>query len=58
MLVIGGGPAGMEAARVSALRGHDILLYEKDGKLGGLLPLAAMVKGPHPEDLVLLARLP
>ncbi len=51
VLVIGGGPAGMEAARVSALRGHDVTLYEKSHKLGGLLPLAAMVKGFHPEDL-------
>jgi 2,4-dienoyl-CoA reductase (NADPH2) len=54
VLVIGGGPGGMEAARVSALRGHDVTLYEKAPKLGGLLPLAAMVKGPHPEDLPLL----
>jgi 2,4-dienoyl-CoA reductase (NADPH2) len=51
VLVIGGGPGGMEAARVSALRGHSVTLYEKEQKLGGLLPLAAMVKGPHPEDL-------
>ena len=54
VLVIGGGPGGMEAARVSALRGHDVTLYEKGPKLGGLLQLAAMVKGPHPEDLPLL----
>jgi 2,4-dienoyl-CoA reductase (NADPH2) len=54
VLVIGGGPGGMEAARVSALRGHDVTLYDKAHKLGGLLPLAAMVKGPHPEDLPLL----
>ncbi len=51
VLVIGGGPAGMEAARVSALRGHDVFLTEKSHKLGGLLPLAAIVKGDHPEDL-------
>jgi 2,4-dienoyl-CoA reductase (NADPH2) len=51
VLIIGGGPAGMEAARVSALRGHDVTLYEKSHRLGGLLPLAAMVKGSHPEDL-------
>jgi 2,4-dienoyl-CoA reductase (NADPH2) len=51
VLVVGGGPAGMEAARVSALRGHDVFLYEKSSRLGGLLPLAAMVKGNHPEDL-------
>lgn len=51
VLVIGGGPAGMEAARVAAVRGHEVTLYEKTHKLGGLLPLAAMVKGTHPEDL-------
>jgi 2,4-dienoyl-CoA reductase (NADPH2) len=55
VLVIGGGPAGMEAARVSALRGHDVILYEKSSRLGGLLPLAAMIKGPHPEDLPVLS---
>ncbi len=51
VMVIGGGPGGMEAARVSALRGHDVTLYEKAPKLGGLLPIAAIVKGPHPEDV-------
>jgi 2,4-dienoyl-CoA reductase (NADPH2) len=51
VVVIGGGPAGMEAARVSALRGHDVTLFEKSRHLGGLLPLAAVVKGTHPEDL-------
>ena len=35
VLVIGGGPGGMEAARVAALRGHDVTLYEKSDKLGG-----------------------
>jgi 2,4-dienoyl-CoA reductase (NADPH2) len=54
--VIGGGPAGMEAARVSALRGHEVYLFEKSGKLGGLLPLAAVVKGSHPEDLPSMIR--
>lgn len=51
VLVVGGGPAGMEAARVSAIRGHDVTLYERLPHLGGLLPLAAIVKGNHPEDL-------
>ena len=37
VLVIGGGPAGMEAARISALRGHQVTLYEKQEKLGGNL---------------------
>ncbi len=41
VVVIGGGPAGCEAARVAALRGHDVVLFEKAGKLGGQLNLAA-----------------
>jgi 2,4-dienoyl-CoA reductase (NADPH2) len=56
VLVVGGGPAGMEAARVAALRGHDVTLFEKSHKLGGLLPVAAMVKGNHPEDLLSIVR--
>jgi 2,4-dienoyl-CoA reductase (NADPH2) len=44
----------MSAARVSALRGHDVTLYEKSGRLGGLLPVASIVKGTHPEDLSLI----
>jgi 2,4-dienoyl-CoA reductase (NADPH2) len=51
VLVVGGGPAGMEAARVAAIRGHDVTLYEKTHKLGGSMPLAAMVKGTDQEDL-------
>ena len=54
VLVIGGGPAGMSAARVSALRGHDVTLYEKSTMLGGLLPIASIVKGNRPEDLSLI----
>ena len=42
VLVVGGGPAGLEAARVAALRGHRVTLCEKTGKLGGQLNLAAM----------------
>ena len=45
VMVIGGGPAGMEAARVAALRGHEVCLYEKDERLGGQLPLAAAPPG-------------
>ncbi len=42
VLVIGGGPAGMEAARVAALRGHRVALWEKNGELGGNLIAAAV----------------
>jgi 2,4-dienoyl-CoA reductase (NADPH2) len=56
VVVIGGGPSGMEAARVSALRGHDVTLCEKSHKLGGLLPLAAFVKGLEIEDLPAMVR--
>ena len=45
VMVIGGGPAGMEAARVAAFRGHRVSLYEKEEKLGGQLPLAAAPPG-------------
>ncbi|MDP2744085.1 MAG: NAD(P)-binding protein, partial [Dehalococcoidia bacterium] len=37
VLVVGGGPAGMETARVAALRGHRVTLYEREAKLGGRL---------------------
>ena len=45
VFVIGGGPAGMEAARTLALRGHRVTLYEKADKLGGQLALAAVPPG-------------
>jgi 2,4-dienoyl-CoA reductase (NADPH2) len=45
VMVIGGGPAGMEAARVAALRGHQVSLYEKSETLGGQLTLAAAPPG-------------
>jgi 2,4-dienoyl-CoA reductase (NADPH2) len=54
--VVGGGPAGMEAARVAALRGHDVTLYEKTPQLGGLLPLAALIKGIELENIPDLTR--
>ena len=51
VMVVGGGPAGMEAARIAALRGHDVKLYEKEKRLGGLLPVAAVVKGTNLENI-------
>ena len=42
VLVAGGGPAGMEAARVAALRGHHVVLFEKSDQLGGLLNYAGV----------------
>jgi 2,4-dienoyl-CoA reductase (NADPH2) len=51
VLVIGGGPAGMEAARVTALRGHEVMLHAREPNLGGLMPVAALVKGLEIEDL-------
>lgn len=51
IMIVGGGPAGMEAARVLALRGHKVLLYEKLHSLGGSLGLASMVKGMEREDI-------
>jgi NADPH-dependent 2,4-dienoyl-CoA reductase/sulfur reductase-like enzyme len=49
VLVVGGGPGGMEAARVAALRGHHVTLYEKSDKLGGQIILAA--KPPGKEEI-------
>ena len=47
--VIGGGPAGMEVARVAAVRGYDVTLFEEDQKLGGMVNLAYLP--PHKGEL-------
>lgn len=39
--VVGGGPAGLEAARTAALRGHQVVLHERAGRLGGAMRAAA-----------------
>jgi len=45
VMIIGGGPAGMEAARIASLRGHAVTLYDKGKELGGQLLLAAAPPG-------------
>jgi NAD(H)-dependent 7beta-hydroxy-3-oxo-delta4-cholenoic acid oxidoreductase len=49
VLIIGGGPAGLETARVAALRGHDVTIFEKSNKLGGQLILAIIP--PFKQDM-------
>ena len=56
VVVIGGGPAGMETARVAALRGHRVSLYDKGSRLGGSMPVANVVKGFDREDLGTITR--
>lgn len=51
VLVVGGGPGGLEAARVAAARGHDVTLIEKESNLGGQLGLACAV--PMKQELSL-----
>lgn len=41
VIIIGGGPSGLEAARISALRGHEVILFEAASELGGQTLLAA-----------------
>lgn len=52
VLIAGGGVAGMEAARVAALKGHDVLLFEKSDKLGGHLIAGSVPK--FKQDLKML----
>jgi 2,4-dienoyl-CoA reductase (NADPH2) len=47
VMVIGGGPAGLEAARVASERGHRVTLFERGGQLGGALRWASIL---HPEN--------
>ncbi|MBW1801062.1 MAG: FAD-dependent oxidoreductase [Deltaproteobacteria bacterium] len=48
VLVVGGGPGGLEAARVAALRGHDVTLMEKNADLGGNLRFIALCADNEP----------
>jgi 2,4-dienoyl-CoA reductase (NADPH2) len=54
VLVVGGGPGGMKAAETAALRGHEVILCEEDGELGGQLNLASVTPGR--EELGTLVR--
>jgi 2,4-dienoyl-CoA reductase (NADPH2) len=56
VMIIGAGPSGMEAARVAALRGHDVYLYDQQSKLGGLLPLAGMLKDIEVDEFIAVIR--
>ncbi|WP_071393379.1 oxidoreductase [Bacillus tuaregi] len=49
VVIVGGGPGGMEAARVLAEKGYRVTLFEKDNKLGGQLPLVS--KPLHKEKM-------
>ena len=51
VLVIGSGATGLESARIAALRGHEVILCEKEKQLGGTLPLAGMMKDFHEDFL-------
>lgn len=53
VLVVGAGPAGMAAARMFALRGHDILICEKEPSSGGLMALASTAPGRGELDDIL-----
>lgn len=54
VVVVGGGPGGMEAARVCAERGHNVTLFEKNATLGGQISLAA--KAPQREQIAGITR--
>lgn len=45
--IVGGGPGGMEAARVATLRGHQVTLFEKTGELGGAILYCCPVSGKN-----------
>ncbi len=52
VVIIGAGPAGLEAANVAALRGHRVVIFDKNSRIGGQLIDA--IKPPYKEDLALL----
>jgi mycofactocin system FadH/OYE family oxidoreductase 2 len=54
VVVVGGGPGGLEAARMAALRGHKVILLEKSNRLGGQIQIAA--QAPQRESLAGITR--
>lgn len=54
VIVVGGGPAGLEVARVAALRGHAVTLVEKSDRLGGQISIAAVPQ--HKQELTQLIK--
>lgn len=56
ILVVGGGPAGMEAARVAALRGHQVTLCESSNRLGGTVFFSSIAYQPNEHLITYLAR--
>jgi 2,4-dienoyl-CoA reductase (NADPH2) len=51
VMVIGGGPAGMEAARVAALRGHEVMICEREPRLGGAVLVMSVIKNLDVENV-------
>jgi 2,4-dienoyl-CoA reductase (NADPH2) len=49
IVVVGGGPAGLEVARIAAGRGHDVVLFERERRLGGQVAVAALA--PHRAEI-------
>ncbi|HCP54396.1 MAG TPA: dimethylglycine demethylation protein DgcA, partial [Pseudomonas sp.] len=54
VVIVGGGPAGMEAARVAAERGHEVTLFEKKDQLGGQITTAS--KAPQRDQIAGITR--
>jgi len=52
IVVVGGGPAGLEAARIAALRGHRVTVFEQNGQIGGQWRIAACP--PHKQEFLSL----
>lgn len=54
--IVGAGPAGLEAARVAASRGHSVTICDKGHQLGGLMPLAAVIKDAESDSILDMIR--